>query len=127
VTPSAAARTSWRRPGRHSGWYEASRQRVGQETFARVTCGPSGQAAQNERGTGCHHRRAGDIAADIRGARTDLRPAPAVLGLTNVTILACAAVISVTSPLDARNHPWRVISHGHHARRVRCLRFIRAG
>ena len=52
MTPSAVARTSWRRPRRHSGWYEASRPRVGQETFARVTCGPSGQAAQNERGTG---------------------------------------------------------------------------
>jgi hypothetical protein len=50
-----------------SGWYEASRQRVGEETSGRVTCGPFGQS---DRGAGSRHHRAGDI----RGAEPNCVP-----------------------------------------------------
>jgi hypothetical protein len=104
VTPSAAVRTSWPRLRRHSGRYEASRRRGGQETCERVTYDPFDQADQTERGTGSHHRRAGDISG----------PEPNCVPLLpfSALLLACAAVITVMSQLDARNHPRRVISQG---------------
>jgi hypothetical protein len=117
VTPSAAARTSWPGLRRHSGRYEASRRRVGQETCEGVTCDPFDQA---ERSNGSHHRRAGDI----RGPEPNCAP---LLPLSAL-LLACAAVITVTSPTRREESPAAGDQPGA-ALLVGCdvLRFIRAG